>query len=196
MKELAIGQVKVKNLPIGTFNDPLVTQLADGIIGTSVLADFVVTVNYPENRLELSTKATAGPTTEALPAWVFNNLVVVPIEVNGQFHGNFVVDTGAVTTVLSHSMAAKLGITPDSPGAKVEMGLAGVGGMEGVVLKVTNVTFKTAKNSEEFPQVVAIDLKEISKMVGTEISGVVGFDFLENYKVTLDYNKVEVRLTK
>src|SRR6185295_4967856 len=27
--ELAIGDVKVKNLPVGTFTDPLVTQIAD-----------------------------------------------------------------------------------------------------------------------------------------------------------------------
>ncbi len=50
---------------------------------------------------------------------------------------------GAVTTVLSHSMAAQLGINENTPGAKVDLGIAGVGGFEGVVLKVPNVTFKT-----------------------------------------------------
>ena len=93
-------------------------------------------------------------------------------------------------------MAANLGVTPNTPGAKVDLGLSGVGGFEGIVLKVPNVTLKTSKNSEVFPQVVSIDLKEISKMIGTEISGVVGFDFLEEYKVTLDYYAAEVRLTK
>jgi hypothetical protein len=130
-----------------------------------------------------------------MPAWFFSNLLLVPLDVNGK-HGNFVVDTGAVTTVLSHSMAANLGVTPDTPGAKVDLGLSGVGGFEGIVLKVPNVTLKTPKNSEVFPQVVSIDLKEISKMIGTEISGVVGFDFLEEYKVTLDYYAAEVRLAK
>ncbi len=33
-------------------------------------------------------------------------------------------------------------------------------------------------------------------MIGTEIAGVIGFDFLDEYKLTLDYYAAEVRLTK
>ena len=196
VKEIGLGDVKIKNVPVGTFNDPLVTQLADGILGTAILADFIITVNDPANQLEISRKRTPNPAGEALPAWYFSNLLLVPLEVNGKHRGNFIVDTGAVTTVISHNMAANLGVNEKTPGAKVDLGIAGVGGLEGVVLRVPNVTFKTAKNTEAFPQVISIDLKEISKMIGTEVAGVVGFDFLEDYKVTLDYYAAEVRLSK
>jgi len=196
MKELSIGDVEVKNTPVGTFNDPLVAQLADGILGTSILSDFIITVNYPAGQLELSRKRAATPANaEVVPIWFFSNLLLLPLEVNGK-KGNFVVDTGAVTTVLSHSMAAQLGVRENTPGAKVDMGIAGVGGFEGVVLKVPDVTFKTEKNSEAFPQVVAIDLKQISKMIGTEVAGVVGYDFLSDYKLTLDYYAGEIRISK
>ena len=193
--ELTLGDVKITNFPVGTFTDPLVTQLADGIIGTAVLSDLFITVNYPESRLEIARKppAAAG---ESLGGRYFNNLLLVPLEVNGQFHGNFVVDTGAVTTVLSHSMAAQLGVNEGTPGAKVDIGLAGVGGVEGAVLRIPNVTFKSGKITEAFPQVVSIDLKQISKMLGTEVSGVIGYDFLEAYKVTLNYKTAEVRLVR
>jgi predicted aspartyl protease len=193
--EISIGDVKIKKVPVGTFNDPLVTQLADGILGTALLSDFILTVNYPAGQLELTRKKVPNAAGEALPAWFFSNLLLVPLDVNGK-RGNFVVDTGAVTTVLSHNMAATLGVTPNTPGAKVDLGLSGVGGFEGVVLRVPNVTLRTAKNVEVFPQVVSIDLKEISKMIGTEIAGVVGFDFLDDYKVTLDYYAAEVQLAK
>jgi hypothetical protein len=196
VNEIAIGDVKIRKVPVGTFNDPLVSQIADGILGTALLSDFIITVNYPANQLELARKRTPNAAGEVVPAWFFSNLLLVPLEINGKYRGNFVVDTGAVTTVLSHSMAATLGITDKTPGAKVDLGLSGVGGFEGVVLKVPDITLKTAKNSESFPQVVSIDLKEISKMIGTEIAGIVGFDFLEEYKVTLDYYAAEVRLTK
>ena len=196
VKEIAVGDVKIKNIPVGTFNDPLVSQLADGILGTAALSDFIITVNYPASQLELSRKrlpATAA--AEILPAWYFSNLLLVPLNVNGK-QGNFIVDTGAVTTVLSHNMAAQLGINPNTPGAKIDLGIAGVGGFEGIVLKVPNVTFKTAKNTETFPQVVAIDLTQISKMIGTEVGGVAGYDFFSEYEVTLDYYGAEVRLSK
>ncbi|OLE73850.1 MAG: hypothetical protein AUG12_03510 [Acidobacteria bacterium 13_1_20CM_2_57_8] len=197
VKEMTIGDVKIKNVPVGTFNDPLVSQLADGIFSTAVLSDFILTVNYPGNQLEISRKRpAANPASEVLPAWYFSNLLLVPVQVNGQHRGNFIVDTGAVTTVISHNMAATLGVDEKTPGAKIDLGIAGVGGFEGVVLRVPNVTFKTAKNSETFPQVVSINLKEMSKMIGTEIAGVIGFDFLDEYKLTLDYYAAEVRLTK
>jgi predicted aspartyl protease len=196
MKELVVGDVKVKNTPVGTFSDPLISQFADGILGTSIFSDFIVTVDYPANRLLLSKRADdKEPKPEILPVWFFSNLLLLPLDVNGK-RGNFIVDTGAVTTVLSHSMAAEFGVTEKTPGAKVDMGIAGVGGFEGVVLKIPNVTFKTPKNSEAFPQVVAIDLKQISKTIGTEVSGVVGYDFFSDYKLTLNYQAGEVRLAK
>ena len=195
--EISIGDVRVKNVPLGTFNDPLISQLADGILGTAVLSDFIVTIDYPNNRMELTKKAAAAtPTTDTLSARYFSNLMLVPLEVNGKFRGNFIVDTGAVTTVLSHSTAALLGVKPDTPGARIELGVAGVGGVEGVVLRVPSVTLKTPKNSDTFAQLVSIDMKEISKMIGTEVSGILGFDFLENYKLVIDYYGAEVRLVK
>src|SRR5688572_15636214 len=137
--EIEIGEVTIKNVPVGTFNDPLVTQLADGILGTALLSDFVITINYPANQMELARKAAPSAAGEVLPAWFFNNLLLLPIEINGKHRGNFVIDTGAVTTVLSHNMAGKLGITVHTPGAKIDLGLAGVGGFEGVVLRVPDV---------------------------------------------------------
>ena len=196
VKELSVGEVKIKNIPVGTFNDPLISQLADGILGTSILSDFIMTVNYPGSQLELLRKRAPNTAAgEVLPVWFFSNLLLLPLDVNGK-RGNFIVDTGAVTTVLSHSMAAQLGVNEKTPGAKIDMGIAGVGGFEGVVLKVPDVTFKTSKNSEAFPQVVSIDLKQISKMIGTEVSGVVGYDFFSDYKLMLDYNASEVKLSK
>jgi predicted aspartyl protease len=196
MKELAAGDVTVKNVPVGTFNDPLISQFADGILGTSIFSDFKVTIDYPAGQLLLSRKAAPVPAgAEVLPVWFFSNLLLLPLDVNGK-RGNFIIDTGAVTTVLSHSMAAELGVNENTPGAKIDLGIAGVGGFEGVVLKIPNVTFKTPKNTEVFPQVVAIDLKQISKMIGTEVAGILGYDFFSDYKLTLDYDAGELRLVK
>jgi predicted aspartyl protease len=196
--EIDIGDLKIRNLPVGTFNDPLVTQLADGIIGTSMLSDFIVTVNYPEGQMELVRKAPDN-SDGAIPAWYFSNLLLVTLEVTsptGTHRGNFVVDTGAVTTVLSHRMAKNLGVDENTPGAKIDFGVAGVGGLEGVVLRVPDVTFRLQTFSESYPQVVAIDLKQISKMIGTELAGVLGYDFFADYRLTLDYHGAQIRLTK
>lgn len=197
MGEIRIGDVKIRNLPVGTFNDPLVTQIADGIIGTAALADYIITVNYPESQVELARKPpTTSSASDSIPTWYFSNLLLIPVELNGKHRGNFIVDTGAVTTVISHSIAAQLGVNEDTPGAKIDLGIAGVGGFEGVVLRVADVTFTTGQASESFTQVVSIDLKQISKMIGTEVAGVVGTDFFDQYKLILDYYGAHIRLTK
>jgi predicted aspartyl protease len=193
LDQIQIGDVKIKNLPAGAFNDPLLSQVTDGIIGASLLADFIVTVNYPENRIELSHRNTN--TGEPTPVWCFANLLLLPLDINGQ-QGNFVIDTGAVTTVVSHGLANALGVNENTPGAKVDLGIGGVGGFAGVVLLVPKVTLKGANHSEAFDRVLGIDLQPISKMLQTEVAGLVGFDFLEKYKLTLDYYKAEVRLSK
>ncbi len=196
VKDMVVGDVRIRNIPVGMFSDPLVSQLADGILGTAILSDFIMTIDYPGNQLELSRKRPpVAPGSQVLPVWYFSNLLLLPLEVNGH-RGNYIVDTGAVTTVLSHSTAAAMGIDEKTPGAKIDLGIAGVGGFEGVVLRVPNVTFKTGKITEAFPQVVSIDLKSISKMIGTEVAGVVGFDFFDEYKITLDYFGAEIRLTQ
>jgi predicted aspartyl protease len=195
MNELSAGEVKIKNTAVGTFNDPLISQFADGILSTSMFSDFVLTIDYPTGQLSLARKRTQSPDAEVLPVWFCNDLLLLPLSVNGK-RGNFIVDTGAVTTVLSQTMAAQLGINENTPGAKIDLGIAGLGGFEGVVLKIPNVTFNTPKNTEAFPQVVAIDLKQISKMIGTEVSGIVGYDFFSDYKLTLDYNAAELQLAK
>jgi len=190
---LQVGDVGVKDLPVGTFDDPLISQIADGIIGTSMLADFIVTINYPDSRMELTHKPVTTP--DAIPVWYMSNMLLLPADVNGH-HGNLIVDTGAITTVLSLGMANAMGITEKTPGALVNMGIAGVGGAQGTTLMLPQLTLKTIRQSESLTQALAIDLNDISRMLGTEVSGVAGFDFLKNYKLTLDYYKAEIHLSK
>jgi tetratricopeptide (TPR) repeat protein len=194
---LQIGGIRIRNLPVGTYNDPVVSALADGIIGTTALAEFIVSINYPENRIDLRRDNTSPPPgeTDTIPAWFFSNLLLVPAEVNGR-PGNFLVDSGAVTSVLSQTMAAQLGVTRDTPGAKANTSVGGVGGADGSVLMTPEVTVKISKTTQKFPSMLAIDLKEFSKMIGTDISGIMGFDLLDGREVTLDYGKPEVRLTR
>jgi predicted aspartyl protease len=191
--QLQIGDVSVTDLPAGTFDDPVISQLADGIIGTAMLADFIITINYPDGRMELTHKPVTTP--DGVPIWCVSNMLLLPADANGK-PGNFIVDTGAITSVLSLSMANAMGVNEKTPGAQVDLGIAGVGGAQGITLMLPPVTLKTARQSEALSQALAIDLKEVSKMLGTEVSGVAGFDFLSKYKLTIDYYKAEIHLTK
>ncbi len=193
--ELRFGDIEIRNLPIGAISEPTISELAAGIFSTATFSDQVVSIDYRRDRIEFNTPDISDD-VEHIPSWFFNNLVLIPLTINGEHEGNFLLDTGAVTTVLSHNMARTLGVTEDTPGAKIDLGLAGIGGFEGAVLLVPEVIFTTAKNLEGYSQVVSIDMREISKMLGTEVAGVVGYDFLKGYRISIDFKNAEVRLSK
>ena len=192
--ELVFGNVEVRNLPVGTLSDPLVGQLADGIFSTATFSDELVSIDYPRSRIEFNV-SDDGVRADHIPAWFFSNLVLLPLEINDVHEGLFLLDTGAVTTVLSHNMAGKLGVHEDTPGARIGGGIAGIAGAGGTVLLVPDVTFETPENREYFSQVVSVDLGEISETLGFELSGVIGYDFLRAYRISIDFQNAEVVLS-
>ncbi len=194
---LTFGGVELRNLPVGTFSDPLLGELADGIFSIATFGRELVSIDYPDSHIEFNVSNESDDSlSESLPGWIFSNLVFVPLRVNGAYEGLFLLDTGAVTSVLSHKTAAALGVTEDTPGAGVSLGLAGIAGGSGLVLTVPGVTLSTPESQASFPLMVAIDMDEISKTLGVEIAGVVGYDFLEDYRISIDFGNAEVTLSR
>jgi predicted aspartyl protease len=191
---LKIGDVTVRNVPLGTLDNPLLGMVMDGILGPSLLSDFLVTINYPGAQIELSKKA--PETGTVVPVWCFSGLLMIPVEVNGKHKGNFLIDTGADSTLLAHTMASNLGVTKDTPGASVNLPIGGIGGLDDGILVVPSVNMKTPFESKQFDSMMAIDLQGMSSLIETELSGVLGFDTLKDYRITLDYQKAEIRLNK
>ena len=160
---------------------------------TATFSQDLVSIDYPDSRIEFNvgTESDDGP-SEHVPGWFFSNLAFVPLRVNGDYEGLFLIDTGAVTSVLSLTVAAALGVTEDTPGAAVSLGLAGIDGGSGLTLTVPAVTLSTPESQASFPLMIAIDMDAISKALGIEVAGVVGYDFLKDYRVGIDFGNAEV----
>jgi predicted aspartyl protease len=191
---LKVGDVTIRDVPLGSLSNPLLDLITDGILGPSLLADFAITIDYPRAQMELARKAPEA--AKPVPVWCFGGLLLVPVEVNGKWKGNFLIDSGADGTLLSHSMANTLGIYEDTPGARIPLPIGGVGGLENGVLQVPSVNLKSAFETRTFDSLMAIDLQAISALIQTELSGVLGHDTLEDYRLTIDYSKAEIRLSK
>ncbi len=50
---IKVGEVTVRNIAIGTMDNPLLDLIMDGMLGPSLLSDFVVTIDYPRSQIEL-----------------------------------------------------------------------------------------------------------------------------------------------
>jgi len=110
------------------------------------------------------------------------NLIVLKITING-VSKNFILDTGASSTVINSKTADSLH-------------LAKVGEAEAVVFGTKILVSIVQVDSIGIDSIVlhdftcgATNIGNVKALVGEDISGVLGFDFLSKFKTTLDYCK-------
>jgi predicted aspartyl protease len=115
-------------------------------------------------------------------------LILLPVEVNGEGPFEFILDTGAGTSLLSSELGQKLGLKiigskeGQSAGGAVSVSLAKASSLAVGSAKLDNV------------DVGLVDLSHIGKTVGAKIDGDLGYNFLRHFRITLDYRKSEIRL--
>src|SRR3954452_15274935 len=115
-------------------------------------------------------------------------LILVPVEVNEHGPFDFILDTGAGTSLLSLELASKLNVKVlgskqgQSAGGAVSVSLA----------KVDSVAVGTARLPDL--DVGIVDLKQIGAVVGAKIDGDLGYNFLKSFRISIDYEKLSLRL--
>ena len=109
-------------------------------------------------------------------------LLIVSALVNGRGPLNFALDTGASMTVVSPGVARRAGLHSD--GAKEKA--IGAGGQLSVVF--ANVDSLEIGGAHAAGLDVAImRLSPISRAIGLRLDGILGLNFLQRYRVTIDY---------
>lgn len=106
-------------------------------------------------------------------------LVMVPAYVNGQGPFDFILDTGASVTVLSAELARSLGIED----GETEEAFGAGGKVEATMCKVESVS--VGEHEQKDVQVAVVDFA--GQCFGGGAKGIVGYNFLKNYSVTVDY---------
>lgn len=115
-------------------------------------------------------------------------LILLPVKVNGQGPFEFILDTGAGTSLLSSELAKQLAVKivgskeGQSAGGQVSVSLA----------KVDSFAVGEAKMDEI--DVGIVDLSHIAKTIGAKIDGDLGYNFLKHFRIAIDYRECEIRL--
>jgi predicted aspartyl protease len=114
-------------------------------------------------------------------------LILLPVQVNGRGPFDFILDTGAGTSLVSSELGREFGIkivgSADGQGAggKVSVSLAKVDSLAVGESKVSDV------------DVGIVDLSNIGKAVGKRVDGDLGYNFLKHFRVTINYRDCEIR---
>jgi predicted aspartyl protease len=184
---------------------------SDGLIGMDVFSHFLITLDYPMRRLILgplpprpdddsSAKVslkTASNSDDEVPRdryiapemkdWTLiyrvGHDLLLPVSLNNSSVKLFILDTGAFTTTVTPVVAREV--------TKVySNGLDTIKGLSGNVEKIytaESITFRFAGLSQTIRDVLAFDTPQVSRDVGMDVSGFIGFTALGETTMKIDY---------
>ncbi|MEM6264175.1 MAG: aspartyl protease family protein [Bacteroidota bacterium] len=128
-----------------------------------------------------------------IPVHISHNLILVPVRINNSLELNFIMDTGVRTSLLIEPMVLGL-MQLDSlkpirvrglgTGAPIEAGLA-----EGIKIELPGVVGEDLRMIIMPPNMVSY-----SSMFGRPVVGLIGYDFLKNFVVEINYQQEYIKL--
>ncbi|MCY7375109.1 MAG: aspartyl protease family protein, partial [Pyrinomonadaceae bacterium] len=197
LNAIYIGDVKIKSVPIYIRKFHTVNEKIDGYIGLSLISKFLTTIDYGDKTFELVSKSIADKRTgekenPSLPLRLTSSgFLSGEVELEGvSVPLNFIVDTGASISVISDDVA---GTKEISRFIKTEkMRVVGAAGITDSVpsFLLPRITFGT--HSRRSIVAIALDLDLINETAGFEQAGILGGNFLKNYRLTFDFQNSKV----
>ena len=170
-------------------------QQIDGTIGFTTLKHYIVIIDYPQKKILFESNITDHEDKYSDVNWqefAFLNgthLIGVPVKINDSESFDFVLDTGAGGTVITQQLAEKLQLeTKPIPGI-----VKGVGGEAKMSIALTE-SFNVGMVTQEKMQIIATNLDVVAPKAVNIKNGIIGYNFLKNYKIILDYQNCRFSL--
>ena len=190
---LAVGETKLRDVDVGIVDlshiGKTIGAKIDGDLGYNFLKHFRVTINYRDSEICLDDPKRVesfarGAQTE-IPIRLANPakpIILADVHLNGRGPFQFAIDTGTSTTAITPDLAQQLGIETSPAGA----GTTGGAPVDFQAGSLPSFQLGGAK-IDNMPVVVAGFFDMLSAAVGAKLDGIVGYNFLRNYKVVIDY---------
>ena len=197
LRQVEIGSVKVRNVPVYIRKFQTDGQSVDGYIGLALISKFLTTIDYGDQSFSLTKK------NEDAKDFKSNTDLSLPLRLTSsgflsgevQLQGlestlNFIVDTGASVSVISDRVSKTEGISPFISDEKLRIiGSAGITDDVSTFM-LPRVSF--GQHSRSSIMAVALDLDVINEASGFEQAGILGGNFLKKYRLTFDFKNSKV----
>jgi predicted aspartyl protease/Flp pilus assembly protein TadD len=197
LKQVDVGEVTMKDVPIYIRKLHQDGAPVDGYIGLALISKFLTTIDYGSNTFTLRKREGDANATRENPDMTLPLRLTSSGFLSGevQLEGvesplNFIVDTGASVSVISDRIAKEEQVSRYANDERLRViGSAGITDDVQTFL-LPKVTFGT--NSRKSITAIALDLDLINEASGFEQSGILGGNFLKNYKLTFDFKRARV----
>lgn len=197
LREVEIGEVMIRNVPVYIRRFHAGAYPVDGYIGLSLISKFLTTIDYGDLTFALTKNPqaqspSAGEESIGLPLRLTSSgFLSGEVQLAGvETPLNFIVDTGASISVISAEVASLDAISPFANAEKMRViGSAGV--TDGVTsFQLPSVSF--GSHSRKDITAIALDLDMINEASGFQQAGILGGNFLKNYRMTFDFKNSRV----
>lgn len=196
LKEVELGNINIRNVPVYIRKFHGDASKVDGYVGLALISKFLTTVDYGTQTFSLTKKATDVPIAET-------GAISVPLRLtsSGFLSGevvlegvvnplNFIVDTGASVSVISDDVAR---LEPVSSFERLQrMRVIGAAGVTEDVPSYLLPKVSFGSHSRSSITAIALDLDTINEASGFEQAGILGGNFLRNYRMTFDFKNSRV----
>lgn len=129
-----------------------------------------------------------------IPFQLINNLIFIPIKVNG-VPLNFLLDSGVDETIL-FSMDDKKEVRFLDVEKVALRGLGSENSVDGLKSKNNFLTISGLKSSEHLVYVILDQSFNLSSHIGIPVNGIIGYHFMKNNLVEINYDKKRITIYK
>jgi len=117
------------------------------------------------------------------PVYRVGHNLLIPASLNKSNNKLFILDTGAFTTTVTPAVARQV----TKVHSNYDMTVEGMSGKVNKVYSANEITFQFANLSQKVRDVVSFDSPQVSKGIGMEVSGFIGFTALGQTTMKIDY---------
>jgi len=196
----------------------------DGLIGPDVFRDYLVTLDYPGRELRLGPlprtpdeqvsrviSLSTSDDVESPLSWAdrakdryvapemkdwapvlrSQHMLIIPTLVNNAPRKLFLLDTGAAMSLISPATAKEVGQVSDFNPIQLQ----GVNGVARKVPAVGGISLTFAQIRQTRRNMMIVDIQGLSRGVGAEVSGIIGFPILRELVLSIDYRDNLIHVT-
>ena len=195
LRQVRIGGVKLRNIPVYIRRFHSDGPQADGYIGLSLISKFLTTIDYGKHTFSLAKREKAnelGDSPISLPLRLTSSgFLSGEVQIEGVESAlNFIVDTGASVSVISSDVAKLDCMTPYALTEKLRV--VGSAGITDDVSSYLLPKVSFGSHSRKSITAIALNLDMINEASGFEQAGILGGNFLKNYRMTFDFKNSKV----
>ena len=191
--ELLIGDFRMRNLP-GLIKSPSLTEIPrpEGAGFNPLALGFSVEIDYRRGVMTMSKHLEEGDFPTKLPMRI-QRLATVRATINGKMPVSLVLDTGGTAVTVSRKVAARLDVNPST--RLVPVHVYGTSGWDRTAFLLPFLELSLAPGvGTSQKSVTVLNLDAPSALLGYEMGGILGHEFLRHYFVRIDLARAEVGL--